>query len=119
MVLRPFLTNILADLQLAQLANQPGSKYKREKHGGEAGIYRAYGDVAKNVERAEIFLQDMVEKVVKHLVSHLLRAFEPRRVGHKQALHHALHLDAARAFHQQQISGSHKISEELRGLFGR
>src|SRR6266853_4911469 len=119
MVLRTFLANILADLQLAQLADQPGPEHQREKHGGKARVNRANSDVAKYVERAEIFLQDVVEKVVEHLVPRLLCTGEFRRVDSEQAFYNAFHLHAARSLHQQQISRRDKISQELGSLFGR
>src|SRR5712692_2488258 len=118
-VLRAFFANVLADLQFAQLADQPRPENKRQKHRGETGVHRANGDVPEYIKWAEIFLQDVVEKVVEHLVPHLLRALELWRVNGEQALDDALHLHAARAFHQQQVSGSNKLSEKLRGLFGR
>src|SRR6266478_5210263 len=118
MVLRTFLANILADLQLAQLAYQPRPEHQREEHGSKARVDRANGDVAKYVERAEIFLQDVVEKVVEHLVADLLRVLEFRRVHREQTLHDALHLHATRTFHQQQVSRSDKAREKLRGFFG-
>ena len=71
MILRAFLADVLANLKLAQLADQPRAEYKGEKHPGEAGVHGAHGDVAKHVERAEIFLQRVVEEVVKHLVPRL------------------------------------------------
>src|SRR6267154_2414121 len=119
MVLRTFLANIMADLQLAQLADQPGPEHQREEHSGKARVNRAKGDVAKYVERAEIFLQDVIEKVVEHLVAHLLCTGKFRRVNGEQAFYNAFHLHAARSLHQQQISWRDKISQELGGLFGR
>src|ERR1700719_2039904 len=119
MVLRAFFANILANLHLAQLANQPRPKYQREEHGGETRVNSANRDVAKYVERTEIFLQDVVKKVVEHLVAHLLRVLEFRRMDGEQTLHDALHLHATRTFHHQQVSRSDKAREKLRGLFGR
>src|SRR5882762_3741220 len=115
MVLRAFLANILADLQLAQLADQPRSENQRQEHGGETRVNRPYRDIAKYVERAEIFLQEVVE----HLVARLLCAGEFRRVDSEQALYDAFHLYTARSLNQQQIPGRDKISEKLRSLFRR
>ncbi len=118
MVLRAFFANVLANLHLAQLADQPRPEYQREEHGGKTRVNRANGDVAKYVERTEIFLQDVVEDVVEHLVADLLRVLEFRRVHREQTLHDALHLHATRTFHQQQVSRSDKAREKLRGFFG-
>src|SRR5712671_4562435 len=119
MILRTFLANILADLKLAQLADQPRPENQRQKHGGETRVNRPHRDVAKYVEGAEIFLQDVVKKVVEHLVARLLYAGEFRRVDSEQALYDAFHLYAARSLDQQQISRRDKISEKLRSLFRR
>src|SRR5258706_6091611 len=119
MVLRTFLADILADLQLAQLADQPRPENQRQKHGGETRVNRPHRDVAKYVEGAEIFLQDVVEKVIKHLVARLLCAGEFRGVDSEQALYDAFHFHATRSLDQQQISRRDKISEKLRSLFGR
>ena len=70
-ILRAFFSDVLANLQLAQLADQPRTEHESEKHAGEASVHGAHGDVAKHVERAEIFLQRVIEEVVKHLVPRL------------------------------------------------
>src|SRR5882757_5853336 len=119
MVLRTFLANILADLKLAQLADQPRPENQRQKHGGKTRVNRPHRDVTKYVEGAEIFLQDVVKKVVEHLVARLLCAGEFRRVDSEQALYDAFHLHAARSLDQQQVSLRDKISEKLRSLFRR
>src|SRR5258706_997239 len=119
MILRPLFANVLPNLQLAQFANQPGPKHQSQKHRGQASVDSANGDVAKYVKRTEIFLQDMVQKVVEHLMPHLLRVLQLRRVNREQSLDDALHLHAARAFHKQQISGRDKINKKFRSPFGR
>src|SRR6267378_5160475 len=65
-LLRPFLADVLSNLQFAQLADQPRPKHQRQKHRRQTRICRAHGDVAEHVQGAEIFLQHMVEEVVKH-----------------------------------------------------
>src|SRR5258707_13642304 len=92
MVLRTFLANIFADLQLAQLADQPRPENQRQKHGGETRVKRPHRDVAKYVEKAEIFLQDVVEKVVEHLVARPLCCGEVRGLDNQQGLFHAVQL---------------------------
>src|SRR5258706_7142870 len=103
MVLRAFFANVLANLHLAQLADQPRPEYQREEHGGKTRVNRANGDVAKYVERTEIFLQDVVEDVVEHLVADLLRVLEVPRVHRQPTLHDALHLHATRNLYPQQV----------------
>ena len=66
MGLGTFFADILANLKLAQLANQPRTKDQRQEHRGQAGVNRAHRDVAKNVERAEVAPQNFDEEVVKH-----------------------------------------------------
>src|SRR5712672_4602106 len=110
MILRTFLANLLADLQLAQLADQPRPEHQRQKHSGQTRVNRPHRDVAKYVEGAEIFLQDVVEQVVKHLVARLLWTGEFRRVHSEQAFYDAFHLYTARSLNQQQISLRDKIS---------
>src|SRR5690349_13784782 len=79
MLLGPFLADVLSDLQLAQLADQPRPEYQREEHCGEAGVNRAHGDVPEHVEWREVALQQVVEKVVEHLSGGPLRAPRPPR----------------------------------------
>ena len=66
MGLGTFFADVLANLKLAQLANQPRTKDQRQEHRGQAGVNRAHRDVAKNVERAEVAPQNFDEDVVKH-----------------------------------------------------
>src|SRR5207344_1946614 len=104
MLLRAFFTDVLPDLQLAQAPNQPRSKDEAEKHGGQARVDGSNGDVAKNIQRAEVTLQDVVEEVVKHLVPYLLlRNLAGSGIARQQRLDDPFHLHAARTFHEKRI----------------
>ncbi len=78
MLLRAFFADVLADLQFAQAPNQPGAEDQAEKHGRQARVDRSNGDVSKNVQRAEVTLQNVVEQVVEHF-SAVPPAAESRR----------------------------------------
>src|SRR5258708_18967160 len=104
MVLRAFFANVLANLHLAQLADQPRPEYQREEHGGKTRVNRANGDVAKYVERTEIFLQDVVEDVVEHLVAVLLPVLHFPPLHRQPTLHDTLHLHTTRTLYPHSIS---------------
>src|SRR5260370_36509263 len=99
MVLRAFFANVLANLHLAQLADQPRPEYQREEHGGKTRVNRANGDVAKYVERTEVFLQDVVDDVVEPLGAGPLRELEVRRVARAQTPHDAPPLPGPRTLY--------------------
>src|ERR1700688_1897378 len=73
---RPFLTDVLLHLQIAQPADRPRPKQERQQQSGQACYCRAHGNVPKHVERAEIRPQRVEEKVVEHL-SRALSATPP------------------------------------------
>src|SRR5690348_12019516 len=66
MGLGTFFADILANLKLAQTANQPRAKDERQKHRGQAGINGSNRDVTKHVQRTEVTPQNFDEEVVKH-----------------------------------------------------
>ena len=69
MLLRAFFANELADLQFAEAADQRGAEDQREEHRREACIHGTNRDVTKNIQRADVLAQDLIEEVVKHLSS--------------------------------------------------
>src|SRR5204863_5269580 len=68
-LLRAFFANELADLQFAEAADQRGAEDQREEHRREACIHGTNRDVTKNIQRADVLAQDLIEEVVKHLSS--------------------------------------------------
>src|SRR5580704_17871279 len=66
MRLWPLFANKLFHLQIAQPVNHPGPEQKRNQKRRKARDRRANRDVAKNVQRAEIWAQYIKEKVVEH-----------------------------------------------------
>src|SRR5437879_13265338 len=66
-LLRTFFTDVLLDLQLVQLANDPGAEDERKKKRRQARVSCAHRDVAKNVQRAEVTAQHFKEQVIEHL----------------------------------------------------
>src|SRR3984957_20149483 len=61
-----FFANVLFYLQRAQPLDNPGAQQQRKQQRGDAGDSGAHGDVAENVERAEVRPQQEIEKVVEH-----------------------------------------------------
>src|SRR5277367_3501161 len=61
-----FFADVLLHLQRAQALDDPGAHEQRKQQGGNAGDGGAHGDVAENVERAEVRPQQEVEEVVEH-----------------------------------------------------
>src|SRR5215472_15018469 len=99
-----FFADVLANLKIAQTANQPRAKNECEKHRGQARVDGANSDVAKYVQRAEVATQNFDEEVVKHLVPDLLaRILSGRGMARDQRVRNLFHLYSARAFHEQQI----------------
>src|SRR5256885_16984892 len=80
MLLRAFFANVLADLQFAQLSNEPGAEDEREKHCRQTRVDGANRDVAKDVEWAEVALKNVVEEVVEHLSAEPPRGVRLRRL---------------------------------------
>src|SRR5260370_32481077 len=66
-LLRALFPDKLADLQFAEAADQRWAGDQRQKHGREARIHRAHGDVTKNIQGAEVALKYVVKEVVEHL----------------------------------------------------
>ena len=60
------LTDRLADLELAEAANQPRAEQQSQAESGEAGEGRSRRDVAEDAKRAEVFKELFVEKMKKH-----------------------------------------------------
>jgi hypothetical protein len=56
---RAVLADVLADLELAQLADQPRPQGDGEKQGGEAGKRRPEGGVLEDAERAEVRVKSL------------------------------------------------------------
>src|SRR5215469_1034614 len=107
MGLRTFFTDVLANLQFAQTANQPRPKDQREKHRGQAGVYRANRDVPKNVERAEVAPQHFDEEVVEHSSAgppdaNTLRGRRGGRSGHPQFVPSSLRANLSPATGRQE-----------------
>src|SRR5271167_1919402 len=118
MLLRAFFANVLADLQLTQATNEPRTKHKAEKHRRQAGVNRSNGNVAKNVKRAKVTLQNVVEQVVKHLVPYLLpRNLAGSGVTNQQRFDDAFHFHSARAFYQQHITWGDELFQKLCSFF--
>src|SRR2546427_542266 len=66
MPLRTLFADHLADLQLAEFPDHPWPEHQRQKQRRQARIRGAHRDVAEHVQRAEVFLQELIEEVVKH-----------------------------------------------------
>ena len=58
--------DVLADLKLAQLADQPGAQRDAEEQRGQAGERGAGGDVAEDAEPRDQRRQLFVEQEVQH-----------------------------------------------------
>src|SRR5688572_10342882 len=65
MRLRPFLTDHLADLEIAQLRDHPGTEHQAYRERGQAGRRRAECDVPHHVQRAEERFERR-QQVVQH-----------------------------------------------------
>src|SRR5712692_1457358 len=61
-----FFANKLTDLQFAEAADKRWAESQPKKHGRETRVHRPHGDIAKNIQRAEVVLQRVVKEVVKH-----------------------------------------------------
>src|SRR5258708_8386583 len=68
-----FFADVLPDLQFADPADQRWAEGKTKKHSLETRVHSPHGDVAKNIERAEVALQGVVKEVVKHFSALPLR----------------------------------------------
>ena len=69
MRLRPVLAHVLADLELPQLLNHPGSDEKRDQQRRKRGKRGAKREVAEDPERMKKRKQLFVEKPVKKVAS--------------------------------------------------
>ena len=67
--LRPVLANKLADLELAQLLDHPGTDEQRDQQRRERGKGGAKGEVAEDPERVKERKQLFVEQPVKQVAS--------------------------------------------------
>ena len=63
---RTFLADVLADLKLAQLGDQPRTQRDAQEQRRQAGKRRAKRGVAEDAERADVWEKLFVEKVIKH-----------------------------------------------------
>jgi hypothetical protein len=61
-----FLADVLADLKLPELLDQPGAERDAQKQRGEARESRAHGSVAENAERAYVPVELFVEQKIEH-----------------------------------------------------
>jgi hypothetical protein len=62
--LRPVFANVLPDLKVAQLGDQPGPQQQTQAQRRQAGERRAHGDIAEHAQRAELREELLVEEVV-------------------------------------------------------
>ena len=105
MRLRALFADVLPDLKLAQLVDQPRAERDAEEQRRQAGERGAEGGVAEDAERADVSLQLFVERN---------RASELRH----EPFQRLLDLHAARPFEQHRVAGRATRARELAGLGG-
>ena len=66
--LRPVFANVLADLKLAQLRDQPGPQRQTKKQRRQRGKRSAKGRVLEHAKRREVAEQLFVEQPIEHLI---------------------------------------------------
>src|SRR5579872_5466908 len=64
-----FFANELLDLKSAKFFEDPGLHGERENQRGDAGDGGADGNVAENVEGADVWVESVIEEVVEHFSS--------------------------------------------------
>src|SRR5580765_474799 len=66
--LRSFLPDDLADLKLAELANEPGTEYQADRERGQTRRGRANRDVANDVQHGHLRPEErqLIKQVVEH-----------------------------------------------------
>ena len=102
--LRAFLADVLADLKLAQLADQPRPQRDAQEQRREAGESRAERDVAEDAERADVAVKLFVEEEVEHATS----------VYVQKPFQRPLHAHAARTLEQDGVAGARHAGARTR-----
>ncbi len=99
-----FFANVLADLELAQLGDQPRSQRDAEKQRGQAGEGGARGYVAEDAERRNHRRELFVEQEIQHVYA---STFSVNFQG-------TFHLDAARSFKEDGVAGLRPFAGQTR-----